>query len=39
MKEQGVSILSCYQCGKCTAGCPVAFAMDYGPRTIVRFMQ
>ncbi|NPV92910.1 MAG: 4Fe-4S dicluster domain-containing protein [Firmicutes bacterium] len=39
LKEQGVSILSCYQCGKCTAGCPVAFAMDYGPRTIVRFMQ
>ncbi|MGE5380531.1 MAG: 4Fe-4S dicluster domain-containing protein [Methylocystaceae bacterium] len=29
----------CYQCGKCTAGCPVAFAMDYGPRQIVRFLQ
>lgn len=39
LKAAGVSILSCYQCGKCTAGCPAAFAMDYGPRTIVRFLQ
>jgi len=29
----------CYQCGKCTAGCPVAYAMDYGPRQIVRLLQ
>ena len=39
VEAAGVSIRSCYQCGKCTAGCPVAFAMDYGPRTIVRFLQ
>lgn len=29
----------CYQCGKCTAGCPVAFAMDYPPRQIIRMLQ
>lgn len=38
-KEAGTSINLCYQCGKCTAGCPVAFAMDYPPRQIIRFMQ
>ncbi|MDH7478397.1 MAG: 4Fe-4S dicluster domain-containing protein [Syntrophomonadaceae bacterium] len=35
----GVNIRSCYQCGKCTAGCPVAHAMDYGPRQIARMLQ
>ena len=29
----------CYQCGKCTAGCPVAFAMDYPPNQIMRGVQ
>lgn len=29
----------CYQCGKCAAGCPVAFAMDYTPRQIIRLLQ
>lgn len=38
-EEAGINLRSCYQCGKCTAGCPVAFAMDYGPRQIVRFLQ
>ena len=30
---------ACYQCGKCTAACPVNFAMDMGPHQIVRFLQ
>ncbi len=30
---------SCYQCGKCTGGCPVAFAMDVAPRQIMRMIQ
>ncbi len=38
-KEAGTSINLCYQCGKCTAGCPVAFAMDYPPRQVIRFLQ
>ena len=29
----------CYQCGKCTAGCPVAYAMDYSPTQIMRGVQ
>ncbi len=33
------SIRLCYQCGKCTAGCPVAFAMDSPPRQIIRYLQ
>lgn len=38
-EEAGTSINLCYQCGKCTAGCPVAFAMDYPPRQVIRLMQ
>lgn len=38
-KEAGTSINLCYQCGKCTAGCPVAFAMDYPPRQVIRLLQ
>lgn len=38
-KEAGTSINLCYQCGKCTAGCPVAFAMDYTPRQVIRLLQ
>ena len=29
----------CYQCGKCTAGCPIAYAMDYPPHQIMRHVQ
>jgi len=32
-------IKKCYQCGKCTAGCPVAFSMDNPPRQIFRLLQ
>jgi ferredoxin len=35
----GENINSCYQCGKCTAGCPVALEMDYTPRQIIRMVQ
>jgi heterodisulfide reductase subunit C len=27
----GQNILSCYQCGKCSAGCPSSYAMDLLP--------
>lgn len=33
------NIRDCYQCGKCTAGCPVAFEMDYTPRQMMRMLQ
>jgi heterodisulfide reductase subunit C len=32
-------VAECYQCGKCTAGCPVAYAMDYPPHQIMRGVQ
>ena len=38
-RASGVSLSDCYQCGKCSAGCPVAFAMDYTPRQIIRLLQ
>jgi heterodisulfide reductase subunit C len=34
-----VDLFACYQCGKCTNGCPVTFAMDYGPHEIIRMIQ
>ncbi|MDW7674592.1 MAG: 4Fe-4S dicluster domain-containing protein [Bacillota bacterium] len=37
--KSGVKVKACYQCGKCSAGCPVAFAMDYTPRQIIRLVQ
>jgi heterodisulfide reductase subunit C len=35
----GVSAARCYQCGKCTAGCPLALEMDYTPSHILRLLQ
>ena len=32
-------VQDCYQCGKCTAGCPVAERMDMAPNQIVRLTQ
>ena len=32
-------LLSCYQCGKCSAGCPMCFAMDLLPNQIIRLAQ
>ncbi|MEI7905482.1 MAG: 4Fe-4S dicluster domain-containing protein [Candidatus Firestonebacteria bacterium] len=32
-------ISNCYQCGKCSAGCPMAFKMDYPPTMIMRMIQ
>jgi len=35
----GVSVTRCYQCGKCTAGCPMAEEMDYTPSHLLRLLQ
>lgn len=37
--EAGTDVNLCYQCGKCSAGCPAAFAMDYPPRQVIRLLQ
>ncbi|MCL4458693.1 MAG: hypothetical protein M1136_07225 [Chloroflexi bacterium] len=28
------NLLTCIQCGTCTASCPTAYAMDYTPRLV-----
>ncbi len=38
-KDAGVELSACYQCGKCSAGCPMAAAMDLLPRQMVRTLQ
>ncbi len=35
----GQSLLACNQCGKCSAGCPVAFSMDILPNQVIRLAQ
>ena len=35
----GENLLLCYQCGMCSAGCPMAFAMDLLPNQIIRLAQ
>ena len=34
-----VVVQRCYQCGKCSAGCPVATEMDLPPSMIMRLLQ
>ncbi len=38
-KRAGVNLLDCYQCGKCSAGCPMHEGMDLGPKQIMRKLQ
>lgn len=35
----GVTINHCYQCGKCTAGCPLNEDMDIMPNQLLRMLQ
>jgi len=35
----GQNILACYQCGKCSAGCPMVSLMDLLPNQIIRLIQ
>ncbi len=38
-QASGEKIQACYQCQKCSAGCPVAYAMDILPNQILRRIQ
>lgn len=38
-KRSGIKVKECYQCGKCTAGCPIAFEMDSKPSQVIRLVQ
>lgn len=35
----GEKVEVCYQCKKCSAGCPVAYAMDLLPNQVLRHLQ
>ena len=35
----GEDLSACYQCGKCSAGCPAAGSMDMLPSQIIRLIQ
>lgn len=35
----GQNLLSCYQCGKCSAGCPAISEMDILPNQVIRLAQ
>ncbi len=38
-EHTGISVARCYQCGKCSAGCPVVEFMDYPPSLVLRNLQ
>ena len=38
-KTSGQNVSTCYQCGKCTAGCPAGFAYDKQVNQIMRGIQ
>ncbi|MGB2844291.1 MAG: 4Fe-4S dicluster domain-containing protein [Candidatus Aminicenantaceae bacterium] len=35
----GQNLLACYQCGKCSAGCPAVSEMDILPNQIISYAQ
>ncbi len=39
MTASGQNLVACLQCGKCTGGCPVAWALPYGPRQTIEMIQ
>jgi len=38
-QADGLDINICYQCQKCTSGCPVAYAMDYTPAQLIHAIR
>lgn len=39
IKRSGQNVFECYQCGKCSAGCPLRYRMDLQPNQIMRLVQ
>ena len=35
----GENVHACFQCGKCSAGCPLADVMDILPNQVIRLLQ
>ncbi|HEY5659132.1 MAG TPA: 4Fe-4S dicluster domain-containing protein, partial [Myxococcota bacterium] len=38
-RETGENIFRCYQCVKCTSGCPLAERFDLTPTQVIRSLQ
>jgi len=38
-RVSGEDFKMCYQCGNCSGGCPVSYAMEVPPSQVVRFLQ
>ena len=38
-EESGENVFLCYQCKKCTSGCPVSHLMDITPNQVLRSLQ
>ncbi|KKM66088.1 hypothetical protein LCGC14_1484690 [marine sediment metagenome] len=38
-RSTGQQVRECYQCGKCSAGCPIAADMDLLPNQVIRLLQ
>jgi heterodisulfide reductase subunit C2 len=38
-QDTGESVADCYQCGKCSGGCPLADEMDFPPSQVLRLLQ
>ncbi len=36
LRDRQICVTDCYQCAKCSAGCPLTFAMDLLPHAIIR---
>lgn len=40
LETKAISMVNaCYQCGRCSGGCPVVKEMDYSPRALLRHLQ
>ncbi len=39
LEESGADVNMCFQCGRCAAGCPVAYAMDYPPAQLIHAIR
>lgn len=38
-RVSGEDVRKCYQCGNCSGGCPVSYAMDIPPTKVMRYLQ
>mgnify|MGYP002331835491 CR=1 FL=1 len=38
-RASGQPVMRCFQCGRCTNGCPLTWAMDHPPHRLLRMVQ